>query len=144
VAIDVAQTLRDDALRRLIREHDESLAFERGNEPEVTANPRAMAIRSDARKVGMVTALDTRVSPRWTPTVSRPVGIAPGTEHLSDGTPTVAVWNLFQRHGVRIVDHASLRKGRARAHRQQPTAAAPITPEVVRRAESLGTQRDYD
>lgn len=82
---------------------------------------------------------DIRVSPRFKGWPTRVVGIAPGTEDTSDGTPTVLVTQRDGSSEVRTV--ASFRKGRKSAPRATDTT--PRQTEVQRYGLVNNIGQDY-
>jgi hypothetical protein len=101
--------LREDQERRITREVNEWLALN-------TAKPDPNAMPADYLPNRHRTIRASEDS--WRRGLKgRTAGIAPGTEDASDGTPTVAVWNLFQRHGVKVYN--ARRFGRTRQTARQ-------------------------
>jgi hypothetical protein len=75
-------------------------------------------------------------------------GIAPGTENESDGTPTVLVYNMFQRHGTEVRPVSSFRRSQERNTKQQNEQEFLQNAEQAIHAERMaaivGTVKDYD
>src|SRR5687767_13563106 len=130
-----AAIVRADRLRREQRELEDSLglytrpmsdrllaAIEGDDAPK-----HSMVVRADAKAMGAVTAHTTRVNAPWSSLRTKVVGIAPGTEHESDGTNTVRVRNLYDDTVNEVRDVASFRKGREHTPRKSTIAEATVT-----------------
>lgn len=106
---DQRRILREDAKRRNAREASEIadlLGF--APTPDETVPRGTMLVRADARAIGATTALTVRASQSsWLDSRGylrgRVVGVAPGTEDTSDGTPTVRVIHADGTSEVRTV-----------------------------------------
>jgi hypothetical protein len=106
--------LREDEERRITREVNEWLALN-------TAKPNPNAMPADYLPNQHRTIRASEDS--WRRGLKgRTAGIAPGTENHSDGTPTVAVWNLFQRHGVKVYNARGFGRTRRNARRDMPVS----------------------
>jgi hypothetical protein len=105
-------------------------------------DPRAMAIRADARAAGLVTAHTTRVAAPWSTMRTRVVGIAPGTESTSDGTATVRVRNLYDESVNEVRSVRSFRGERVSTRAARATVARQAT-EVERSGLVNNIGQDY-
>lgn len=120
--------LREDRERRIARDVAEHLALTGSSDAE----PAQDVLPNNHR--------DVRVSPRYKGWPTRVVGIAPGTESTSDGTPTVLCRYADGTSEIRTV--ASFRKG---SRNVRPTETAqPRQNDIQRYEHIIGTNADVD
>lgn len=123
------EIVRADRARRLARQLDEDIEI--FGPPKASENHAGkLLVRSDARAMGCVTALTTRASrSSWLDKNGqlrgRVVGIAPGTEDTSDGTPTVLVTHADGRSEVLPANGFGRKVNRKSAPRQTAAADMP-------------------